>query len=81
MNESSAVRQIFWDDAWQKQKDGSRIDARITTHQPDVLRLDGDAGADADVLPRRRDLPAARGAAVQQQHRRPLLGERPCPYL
>ena len=48
---------------------------------PDVPSLDGDAGADPDVRPRRGDGRRARRAAVEQQHRLPVPGEPPAPHL
>jgi len=51
------------------------------TYLPDVPRLDGDAAADADVRPRRGDGRGARRPPVEQQHRLPVAGELPSPYL
>jgi hypothetical protein len=51
------------------------------TYLPDVPGLDGDATADADVRPCRGDGRGARRPPVEQQHRLPVAGELPCPYL
>lgn len=51
------------------------------TYLPDVPGLDGDAAADADVRPCRRDGRGARRPPVEQQHRLPVAGELPSPHL